>query len=159
MWLQDIAQRYGIKGFPTIKLFGSDKDSPMDYEGERSASAIESYAISQLELNVAAPEVVELVGQVNLQQHVWSGQMAVLAKHSPISSQCFFNLIFNILAVIEGDWWKPWLQDVLDKECGSAAICFVSFLPDILDSKAEGRNKYLTTLRNVAEKYKRNAYR
>ncbi|KAG0631153.1 hypothetical protein M758_1G231400 [Ceratodon purpureus] len=109
---KDIAQRYGIKGFPTIKLFGSDKDSPMDYEGERSASAIESYAISQLELNVAAPEVVELVG-----------------------------------------------QDVLDKECGSAAICFVSFLPDILDSKAEGRNKYLTTLRNVAEKYKRNAYR
>jgi len=51
------------------------------------------------------------------------------------------------------------MQDVLDKECGSAAICFVSFLPDILDSKAEGRNKYLTTLRNVAEKFKRSAYR
>ena len=47
----------------------------------------------------------------------------------------------------------------MESQCGSAAICFVSFLPDILDSKAEGRNKYLTTLRNVAEKYKRSAYR
>jgi len=109
---KDIAQKYGVQGFPTIMLFGSDKANPKMYEGPRTAGAIESYALSELELNVEAPEVVELLG-----------------------------------------------QDVLDKECGSAAICFVSFLPDILDSKAEGRNKYLTTLKNVAEKYKRNAYR
>lgn len=54
-------------------------------------------------------------------------------------------------------WSK--LQDTMEAQCGSAAICFVSFLPDILDSKAEGRNKYLSTLRAIAEKYKRNAYR
>ena len=41
----------------------------------------------------------------------------------------------------------------------TAAICFVAFLPDILDSKAEGRNKYIAILQTVAEKYKRSPYR
>lgn len=45
-------------------LFGSDKANPTVYEGARTAGAIESYAISHLELHVQAPEVVELVGQV-----------------------------------------------------------------------------------------------
>ncbi|MCL7022076.1 hypothetical protein MKW94_007067 [Papaver nudicaule] len=49
-------------------------------------------------------------------------------------------------------------QEVLEEKCGSAAICFVSFLPDILDSKAEGRNKYLQQLLSVAESYKRSPY-
>lgn len=47
----------------------------------------------------------------------------------------------------------------MEEKCGSAAICFVSFLPDILDSKAEGRNKYLEMLLSVAEKFKRGHYR
>lgn len=47
----------------------------------------------------------------------------------------------------------------MEEKCGSAAICFVSFLPDILDSKAEGRNKYLQMLLSAAEKFKRSPYR
>jgi hypothetical protein len=47
----------------------------------------------------------------------------------------------------------------MEEKCASAAICFVSFLPDILDSKAEGRNKYLELLLSVAEKFKRSPYR
>lgn len=47
----------------------------------------------------------------------------------------------------------------MEEKCGSAAICFVAFLPDILDSKAEGRNKYLELLLSVAEKFKMNPYR
>jgi hypothetical protein len=93
-------------------LFAHDKQNPSLYEGARVAGAIESYALSQLELKVVAPEVLELAG-----------------------------------------------QDVLENECGSAAICFVTFLPDILDSKKEGRNKYIEVLHTVAEKFKRNAYR
>ncbi|KAK0588909.1 hypothetical protein LWI29_006918 [Acer saccharum] len=46
----------------------------------------------------------------------------------------------------------------MEEKCGSAAICFVSFLPDILDSKAEGRNKYLQMMLSVAEKFKRSPY-
>ena len=47
----------------------------------------------------------------------------------------------------------------MEGKCGSAAICFVAFLPDILDSKAEGRNKYIQQLLSVAEKFKRSPYR
>ncbi|XP_047334973.1 protein disulfide-isomerase like 2-2-like [Impatiens glandulifera] len=48
--------------------------------------------------------------------------------------------------------------DVMDEKCGSATICFISFLPDILDSKAEGRNKYIKMLLSAAEKFKKNSY-
>ncbi|KAG5053146.1 Protein disulfide isomerase-like 2-3 [Glycine soja] len=103
---QSLMSRFKVQGFPTILVFGADKDSPIPYEGARTASAIESFALEQLETNIAPPEVTEL--------------------YSP---------------------------DVLEEKCGSAAICFVAFLPDILDSKAEGRNRYLQQLLSVAENY------
>ncbi|OMP07536.1 Thioredoxin [Corchorus olitorius] len=109
---QSLMGRYKVQGFPTILVFGADKDSPVPYEGARTASAIESFALEQLETNVGPAEVTELTG-----------------------------------------------PDVMDEKCGSAAICFVAFLPDILDSKAEGRNKYLAMLLSVAEKFKRSPYR
>ncbi|XP_021724558.1 protein disulfide isomerase-like 2-3 [Chenopodium quinoa] len=108
---KSLMSRFKVQGFPTILVFGADKDSPFPYEGARTASGIESFALEQLETNTAPPEVVELT--------------------SP---------------------------DVMEEKCGSAAICFVSFLPDILDSKAEGRNKYLEMLLAVAEKFKRSPY-
>lgn len=47
-------------------VFGADKDSPFPYEGARTASAIESFALDQLETNVAPPEVTELTGPVSV---------------------------------------------------------------------------------------------
>ncbi|KAL3572966.1 hypothetical protein D5086_026870 [Populus alba] len=108
---KSLMSRFNVQGFPTILVFGADKDTPLPYEGARTASAIESFALEQLESNVAPPEVTELTG-----------------------------------------------PDVMEEKCGSAAICFVAFLPDILDSKAEGRNKYLEQLLSVAEKFKRSPY-
>ncbi|CAI9287225.1 unnamed protein product [Lactuca saligna] len=101
-----------VQGFPTILVFGADKESPITYEGARTASAIESFALVQLETNVAPSEVTELTS-----------------------------------------------SDVMEEKCGSAAICFVSFLLDILNSKAEGRNKYIEIHLSVAEKFKRSPYR
>ncbi|KAK9155504.1 hypothetical protein Sjap_002984 [Stephania japonica] len=103
---KSLMSRFNVQGFPTILVFGADKDSPTPYEGVRAASAIESFAIEQLESNISPPEVIELT--------------------SP---------------------------EVMEEKCGSAAICFVAFLPDILDSGAEGRNKYLELLLSVAENY------
>ncbi|XP_044465301.1 protein disulfide isomerase-like 2-3 [Mangifera indica] len=108
---KSLMSKFNVQGFPTILVFGADKDSPIPYEGARTASAIESFALEQLETNIAPPEVSELT--------------------SP---------------------------DVMEEKCGSAAICFVSFLPDILDSKADGRNKYLEMMLAVAEKFKRSPY-
>ena len=56
--------RYNVQGFPTIMVFGADKDSPVPYEGARTASAIESFALEQLEANAAPPEVTELTSPV-----------------------------------------------------------------------------------------------
>lgn len=64
--LQSLMSRYNVKGFPTILVFGADKDSPYPYEGARTASAIESYALEQLENNAPAPELTELTGPVSL---------------------------------------------------------------------------------------------
>lgn len=108
---KSLMSKFKVQGFPSILVFGADKDSPFPYEGARSASGIESFALEQLETNTPPPEVIELT--------------------SP---------------------------DVMEEKCGSAAICFVSFLPDILDTKAEGRNKYLEMLLSVAEKFKRSPY-
>ncbi|XP_008229815.1 PREDICTED: protein disulfide isomerase-like 2-3 [Prunus mume] len=108
---KSLMSRFNVQGFPTILIFGADKDTPLPYEGARTAKAIESFALEQLETNVAPAEVTELTG-----------------------------------------------PDVMEEKCGSAAICFVAFLPDILDSKAEGRNKYIQQLLSVAEKFKRSPY-
>ncbi|GKC29591.1 disulfide isomerase-like protein 2-3, partial [Tanacetum coccineum] len=55
---KSLMSRYKVEGFPTILVFGTDKESPLTYEGARSASAIESFIM--LETNVAPPEVTEL---------------------------------------------------------------------------------------------------
>ena len=61
----NLAARYGIQGYPTIKVFGSGKKTgdAENYEGARSASAIVEFAREKLAENVAPPEVKELVDQ------------------------------------------------------------------------------------------------
>jgi len=44
---ESIASKYQIKGFPTIKVFGADKKSPTDYQGERTSNGIVSEAMKQ----------------------------------------------------------------------------------------------------------------
>lgn len=45
---QSVGSPYGIQGFPTIKIFGTNKNSPSDYNGGRTAQAIVDEALSQL---------------------------------------------------------------------------------------------------------------
>ena len=35
-----LAQKYGVQGYPTLKMFGLDKKKPSDYQGERKSDAI-----------------------------------------------------------------------------------------------------------------------
>jgi protein disulfide-isomerase A6 len=56
--------KYGVQGFPTILLFGSDKENPTPYEGARDASSIVNFALVLKEAHAIPPEVVELTGQV-----------------------------------------------------------------------------------------------
>lgn len=34
---KSLAGRFGVRGFPTIKIFGADKKKPLDYNGARTA--------------------------------------------------------------------------------------------------------------------------
>lgn len=42
---QSVGQPYSITGFPTIKFFGTDKNKPLDYNGQRSAQEIVNYIL------------------------------------------------------------------------------------------------------------------
>ena len=52
---ESFGAQYGIKGFPTIKLFiGSNKNSPVDYQGERTASAMADFVKREVKAHAAA---------------------------------------------------------------------------------------------------------
>lgn len=54
--------KYGIQGFPTIKVFGPNKKRPEDYQGGRDAGSIASFALELWAKNAPPPEVRELTG-------------------------------------------------------------------------------------------------
>lgn len=51
---QQVAQKYGVSGYPTIKVFGADKKNPTDYQGGRQASQIVQEALNQAQKMVQA---------------------------------------------------------------------------------------------------------
>ena len=42
---ESLAGKYQVQGFPTIKVFGKDKKSPTDYQGQRTSDGIVSGAM------------------------------------------------------------------------------------------------------------------
>merc|ERR1711981_1241513 len=45
---RDLGGKYGVKGFPTIKIFGANKNSPKDYKGGRDSTSIVEESFKQL---------------------------------------------------------------------------------------------------------------
>ncbi|XP_050311632.1 protein disulfide-isomerase A6 homolog [Anthonomus grandis grandis] len=43
---KELGGQYGVRGFPTIKIFGGNKNKPEDYQGARTAEAIVNAALS-----------------------------------------------------------------------------------------------------------------
>ena len=44
-----LGQQNHVQGFPTIKIFGANKKTPMDYQGGRTADSIAKAALKALE--------------------------------------------------------------------------------------------------------------
>src|SRR5205807_2158053 len=56
-----LAEKYGIKGFPTIKVFGAGpKGEPKDYPGARDADGITAFALQTLETSGAPVQLHQL---------------------------------------------------------------------------------------------------
>lgn len=45
---QSVGGPYNVRGFPTIKIFGGDKNKPVDYQGARTAQALIDAAVNEL---------------------------------------------------------------------------------------------------------------
>ncbi|ETW06795.1 protein disulfide-isomerase domain [Aphanomyces invadans] len=76
------ASEYGIKGFPTIKLFGptaSSASDAQDYQGPRQASGIVSYALHQLEKLGGGLKVPEITSMSTMQDHCAGKSICVVA--------------------------------------------------------------------------------
>ena len=59
---QVLASRYGIRGFPTIKIFQKG-ESPVDYDGGRTRSDIVSRALDLFSDNAPPPELLEIINE------------------------------------------------------------------------------------------------
>ena len=54
---------FGVRGYPTIKFFGKNKQSPEDYNGGRDTSSIVLFATQHWAKSAPPPEVRELVDE------------------------------------------------------------------------------------------------
>ena len=111
---KQIGSRFGVTGFPTIKVFdyGPKSDSKAyPYEGQRQAQDIVNFG------NDLADK-----------------------------------------ADIEPDVHEIFKQNVYDDNCKGTTICVITFLPNIFDSNANERNRYIDTLKNVAKKNRKQPF-
>lgn len=46
--------RYGVRGFPTVKVFGVNKNKPDDYNGDRTAQGLVTAALAAVKAKVNA---------------------------------------------------------------------------------------------------------
>lgn len=51
---KDLGGRFGVKGFPTVKIFGANKNKPEDYNGARTADGLVSAALAAAKAKVNA---------------------------------------------------------------------------------------------------------
>jgi protein disulfide-isomerase A6 len=46
---KDLGSKYGVQGFPTIKVFGQSKKAPVEYQGGRSADDLTEAALKEIQ--------------------------------------------------------------------------------------------------------------
>lgn len=51
---KSLGGQYGVQGFPTIKIFGTNKRSPTDFNGQRTAQSIVDVALNEAKSKVKA---------------------------------------------------------------------------------------------------------
>lgn len=75
---QGVASRYGIRGFPTIKVFRKGEE-PEDYQGGRTRSDIIARALDLYSDNAPPPEMLEILNEDILKKTCDDHQLCVIA--------------------------------------------------------------------------------
>jgi len=234
---------YNVRGFPTLKIFGANKNSPTDYNGARSAQAIVDEALKAVQrvakdrlsgrggsssggsgsggsggndvveltdanfekevLNAKEPVLVEFFapwcGHCKNLEPEWKKAAAELkgkVKLGALDATVHTNIAgrFQVQGYPTIKVFRAGVKDfnsaedfqggrtasdiiayalelhaasveppevveltsnkILADNCNEKPLCVVSFLPDILDTQAEGRNNFLKVLRELGDKYK-----
>lgn len=75
-----MSNRYGVRGFPTIKYFPSGKKGDAEeYDGGRTSADIVQWALDKLAQNIPPPEVHEIVNHDVLKEGCESHQLCIVA--------------------------------------------------------------------------------
>lgn len=77
-----MANRYGVRGYPTIKMFPAGKKSESDaqeYDGGRTASDIVAWVNDRYTANLPAPEIYEITTQDVFDKNCQESQLCVVA--------------------------------------------------------------------------------
>ncbi|RLN96413.1 hypothetical protein BBJ28_00020473 [Nothophytophthora sp. Chile5] len=109
---EELAAQFGVEGFPTIKIFGEDKNKPTEYQGERTAKGIVDAAVS------AARKVVKsrLSGGAKKKKSSSSSNSSGQKKKPSTSSSdvvtltddTFDDLVLNSGEVWMVEFYAPW---------------------------------------------------
>lgn len=51
---KELGGKYGVRGFPTIKIFGADKQKPESYEGPRTADGLTNAAVKAIKNKISS---------------------------------------------------------------------------------------------------------
>jgi protein disulfide-isomerase A6 len=124
---QNTAQRYGIRGYPTIKYFGPGaKTSAEEFDGGRTASDIVQWATNKVAENAPAPEVVELLEQTQLDDACNNKQLCLIAFMPALfdcQSKCRNNYLKTIKKLSEKykrhQWSWLWTESAKHPELES----------------------------------------
>ncbi|XP_069831829.1 protein disulfide-isomerase A6 [Dendropsophus ebraccatus] len=75
---QGLASRYGIRGFPTIKIFQKGEE-PVDYEGGRTKADIVARALDLFSENAPPPEILEILNDDVVKKTCDEHQLCIVA--------------------------------------------------------------------------------
>ncbi|XP_063078522.1 protein disulfide-isomerase A6 [Engraulis encrasicolus] len=75
---QMLTSRYGIRGFPTIKIFKKGEE-PEDYQGGRTRADLVAHGLELFSDNMPAPEILEMVNGDVLKKSCEDSQLCVIA--------------------------------------------------------------------------------
>lgn len=152
---QELGQRYGIQGYPTVKIFGLNKNKPTDYQGAREGKAVATAALK------AAKEAVSARLNGKSKPKHWEHGKATGGKGS--SSKAEESNSSNEdndvqLSTVPSVSMELTNQTIFDEWCKGKLICILTFLPDIYDSHKAGRESEIAILDQLAEVQKRKPF-
>lgn len=152
---QELAQRYQIQGFPTVKIFGLNKNKPTDYQGAREGKAVATAALK------AAKEAISARLNGKSKPKHWEHAQAKGGKGSSSKTEESSTASEENevkLSTVPSTSMELTNQTIFDEWCNGKLICIISFLPDLLDSHKAGREAEIAILDQLAEVQKRKPF-